>query len=144
MKRIIISLSVLTTCILYCNAQKADSLNFENGKYQYDFYMQKSQSNNLTGCVLLASGALLGLIGYIQMSQPVDNWWDLMDNSVKGVGLAYIGAITAAVSIPFFYVGSKNKQKANLLLEGSISKFNNGISTTAICSGITLKIKLKY
>ena len=91
-------------------------------------YLRKSRNQRTTGFILLGAGAILTITGVVMVNNGNDdilnpgNWVD----TGAGAGIATIGILSTATSIPFFIMSASNNKKAKKMSAGvSFEKLMN-------------------
>ncbi|HTQ27241.1 MAG TPA: hypothetical protein VMI35_03900 [Puia sp.] len=85
------------------------------------YYINKSSSLNTAGWLLLGTGPVLMLTGYLVYQNNVDTDW-LGLNMIPGIGCMVLGGAAIITSIPLLITASNYKKKAlgvSLSLQGN-------------------------
>ncbi|PWA07395.1 hypothetical protein [Flavobacterium psychrotolerans] len=82
-----------------------------NTEFSKDYYLQKSKNKKTTGWILLASGAVMTVVGVVGFSNS-----DFLDDSSDRYGYLMLGGpVISLGSIPFFISYGNNARKAATL-----------------------------
>ncbi len=107
----------------------------------FDFYALKQRKNKTTAWVMLGAGIGMTIAGIgINMSSGILDG-DSTNND-EGLWLSYLGGATTIASVPFFIAAGKNKRKAKMYLNNSISKINFSQNRNFNCWSVSLMVPL--
>jgi len=122
-------------------SQVIESTTDKSSQELFDFYTLKQKKNKTTAWVMLGTGIGMTIAGIgINMSGGILDG-DSTNND-KGLWLSYLGAATTIASIPFFISAGKNKRKAKMYLNNSISKINFSQNRNFNCWSVSLIVPL--
>ena len=144
MKLIFSSLFLMFFSFQMIQSQVIESTTNKSSQELFDFYTLKQKKNKTTAWILLGSGVVITMAGLV-----VNSAENSADEAVTALTLGlidveaghggdwmiYVGSVTTIASIPFFISAGKNKKKATLSLNNTVSsikspKFSNKNYTT--------------
>ena len=93
-------------------------------------YLLKSKHQKTTGYILLAAGLAASVTGFVIFKNDAENYLNPFSSTsgkgTRGSGIMIGGAVTIALSIPFFISSKKNRRRAS-----SVSFKNADVSQSA-------------
>lgn len=121
MKLIFSSLFLMFFSFQMIQSQVIEPTTDKSSQELFDFYTLKQKKNKTTAWIMLGTGIGMTIAGIgINMSGGVLDGDST--NNAKGLWLSYLGGATTIASVPFFISAGKNKRKAKMYLNNSISK----------------------
>lgn len=141
MKLIFSSLFLIFFSFQMIQSQVIEPTTDKSSQELFDFYTLKQRKNKTTAWVMLGSGIGMTIAGIgINMSGGILDG-DSTNND-EGLWLSYLGGATTIASVPFFIAAGKNKRKAKMYLNNSISKINFSQNRNFNCWSVSLIIPL--
>ena len=119
-------------------------------KELFDAHILKKKQNKTAAWIFFGSGAAMVIVGGAingaeviagTMAEAVTLGFAEVEYERKGDWLYYVGAATAAVSVPLFIAAGKHKREANLHLRGDSMTIGNLpiVDSRYLAFGLTLE-----
>ena len=142
MKLIFSSLFLVFFSFQMIQSQVIESATDKSSQESYDYHTLKQKKNKTTAWILLGSGVVITMAGVVVKS--TDEVLGLIDGETehRGDWMIYVGSAATIASIPFFISAGKNKRKAKMYLNNSISKINFSQNRNFNCWSVSLIVPL--
>lgn len=110
--------------------------NYPDPEKNYDYYMQKSQTNRTAGWATLGAGVVLAGVGLLIGG----NNNATLNQAQTGAYIMGVGALSGIVSIPFMIMAGVNKRKAKAMLADQHIGLGVPPGVSSKITGITISI----